>query len=79
MSVAKVCIKVPPFWKPDPKIWFIQLRSIIQKYKNEQTKYDYVISSIEPDILLNPPQDNKYQAIKNRLISLYADSETQKT
>lgn len=87
-AVARVSVKVPAFWKPDPKIWFLQLEA---QFRNvgitvDQTKYDYVISSIEPDILsqvsdilLNPPQDSKYQAIKDRLISLYADSETQKT
>lgn len=87
-TVAKVSIKVPSFWKPDPKIWFLQLEAQFRNARitGDQTKYDYVLSSIEPDILsqisdilLNPPQDCKYQAIKDRLISLYADSETQKT
>ncbi|GFS38840.1 transposon Ty3-G Gag-Pol polyprotein [Nephila pilipes] len=51
----------------------------------DQTKYD-VISSIEldilsqlSDILRSSPPDGKYREIKERLISLYADSEIQKT
>ncbi|GFT10658.1 hypothetical protein NPIL_215731 [Nephila pilipes] len=56
------------------------------KLTADQTKYDYVISSIEPDILSQVSDilhsllpDGKYQTIKERLISLYAGSETKKT
>lgn len=86
--VARVSLKVPPFWKPDPRIWFLQLEA---QFRNanitaDQTRYDYVVSSIEAeilsqvsDILVNPPKDDKYIVIKNRLISVFADTETQKT
>ncbi|GFS53690.1 retrovirus-related Pol polyprotein from transposon opus [Nephila pilipes] len=54
------------------------------KLTADQTKYDYVISSIEPDtlsqvsdILLSLTPDGKYQTIKEILISSYANSETQ--
>lgn len=85
-AIARVSVKVPSFWKPDPKIWFIQLEAQFRNagITSDQTKYDYVVSSIEADILtrvtdilLDPPQDDKYNAIKNRLISLYSETETQ--
>ncbi|GFT78075.1 hypothetical protein NPIL_494991 [Nephila pilipes] len=80
--------KVPSFSKPDPKIWFLQLEAQSRNVKLtvDQAKYDYVISSTEPDILsqvsdifLSPPPDGKYQTIKEKLTSLYADSKTEKT
>lgn len=86
--VARVSIKVPPFWKPDPRIWFIQLEAQFRNSKitQDQTKYDIVVSSIDSeiltqvtDILTNPPSSGKYDAIKKRLISTFADSETQRT
>ncbi|GFQ86159.1 hypothetical protein TNCT_535591 [Trichonephila clavata] len=51
--VARVSIKPPTFWKPDPKIWFLQLEA---QFRNAsitagQTKYDYVVSSIKAEIL----------------------------
>ncbi|GFT04217.1 hypothetical protein NPIL_64441 [Nephila pilipes] len=49
-EVARVSVKVPSFWKPDPKIWFLQLEEQFRNAKLtvDQTKYNYVISSIEP-------------------------------
>ncbi|XP_035232910.1 uncharacterized protein LOC118204722 [Stegodyphus dumicola] len=87
-TFAKISIKIPSFWKPDPKIWFLQAEA---QFRNagitaDQTKYDYVVSSIETvtlsqisDILTKPPDNGKYPAIKKRLIEIFADSETQKT
>lgn len=52
----------------------------------DQTKYDIVVGSIEAenlahvtDILTRSPSSGKYDAIKERLISVFADSETQRT
>ncbi|XP_035212356.1 uncharacterized protein LOC118186382 [Stegodyphus dumicola] len=87
-TIAKVSIKIPPFWKPDPKIWFLHIEA---QFRNagitvDQTKCDYVVNSIETgtlsqisDILTKPPDNGKYSAIKKRLIEFFADSGTQKT
>lgn len=86
--VDHVSVKVPPFWKPDPRIWFLQLEAQFRRAKiaNDDTKFDLVVSSIEAeilaqvtDILITPPASNKYDSIKDRLISIFADSETQRT
>ncbi|GFT62467.1 uncharacterized protein NPIL_320371 [Nephila pilipes] len=87
--IARVSTKPSPFWKPNPKIWFLQLEA---QFRNaaitaDQTKYDNVVSyneaefflSQNSDILNNPPKDDKYILIKDRLISIFADTETQKT
>lgn len=86
--VGHVGVKVPPFWKPDPRIWFLQLEAQFRRAKitSDETKFDMVVSSIEAeilaqvtDILITPPTSNKYGAIKDRLISVFADSESQRT
>ncbi|GFQ96827.1 uncharacterized protein TNCT_663991 [Trichonephila clavata] len=55
------------------------------KIAADQSKYDIVMSTIEAeiisqtsDIVINPPANDKYDTIKNRLISVFADSGTQK-
>lgn len=84
----RVSTKVPPFWKPDPRIWFLQLEAQFRnnQVKLDQTKFDIVVSSIDAqilaqiaDLLINPPDENKYDTLKGRLISVFADSETTKT
>lgn len=48
-------------------------------------KYDYVVNSIETevltqvtDILTDPPEEKTYEAIKERLISAFADGKKQR-
>lgn len=56
------------FWKPDPRIWFMQLDSQFSNTNivTDQTKYDYVARSIEEEILTqetyiltNPPEEKE--------------------
>lgn len=85
--VSRVAIKPPPFWKSDPKLWFIQLEAQFElsHIVLDGTKYNHVLSAIDTDILtqvtdflINPPQLGKYEGIKNRLISIYSDSSEKK-
>ena len=48
----------------------------------DQTKYGYIVSSIDAetlsqvsDILNNPTMDEKYVAIKDKLFSIFAETE----
>ncbi|GFQ79521.1 uncharacterized protein LOC108253948 [Trichonephila clavata] len=87
-SIARVSVKVPPFWKLDPRIWFMQIEA---QFRNseitaDQSKYDIVISTNEAeiisyisDIVINLPTNDKYDTIKNRQMSVFADSETKRT
>lgn len=85
--VDRVAIKPPPFWKADPKLWFVQLEAqfALSSITADLTKYNHVLSVVDTSILsqisellLNPPADNKYNAIKDRLISIYSDSQEKK-
>ena len=86
-NVSRVSLRPPPFWKPDPAIWFIQLESQFRVCRiiTDQTKYDHVVSALDgeilshiSDFLIETPEEEKYEKLKKRLISLFADSETQR-
>lgn len=79
--------KVPPFWKQNVPIWFRQVEAQfrVKGITNDEDKYDLILSSIESytctqlsDIIMDPPADNKYQTLKERLISCFGDSEDKK-
>ena len=88
ISINRVGVKVPPFWKTDPRIWFFQVESQfrVSNITCDQTKFDTIVASIDAeilsqvyDVLSNQPDREKYACLKKRLISLYADTQTQKT
>lgn len=81
--VDRVAVKPPPFWKTDPKVWFLQLEAQFElaNITADSTKFNYVVSAVDTeilaqvmDILDTPPMNNKYSAIKNKLIDIYSDS-----
>ncbi|GFS29389.1 retrovirus-related Pol polyprotein from transposon opus [Nephila pilipes] len=80
-------MKVPPLWRANPEIWISQMESqfILAGNAMEITKFHLVISALQPeeldiigDIILNPPAEKPYIALRNRLCSQYADSEEQR-
>lgn len=85
--IDRVSVKPPPFWKTDPKVWFLQLEAqfVLANITADATKFNYVVSAVDTeilaqvtDILNSPPSANKYNTIKDRLISIYADSSEQR-
>lgn len=77
---AAVAVKLPEFWKSDPTMWFAQaeaqfaLAGVVQ----DETKYYHIISKVDKsvitqvaDIVQNPPRENKYKTVKERLISRF--------
>lgn len=78
-------IRVPPFSKQNPQLWFQQLEAQFANLNivDNLTKFNTIISAIEGDILssvsdivLNPPTANHYDAIKFRLIQKFAFIQT---
>eukprot|EP00117_Sycon_ciliatum_P046483 scpid96404/ scgid33290/ len=74
-SISAVSIKLPPFWPPDPLIWFAQAEAMFntRRITQQQTKFDYVISSLSHeyalevrDLLLHPPAHNPYDVLKEK-------------
>lgn len=86
-EICRIGVKPPVFSKRDPDLYFIQMESQFRNANvtRDQTKYDYVVGSLDSvtlsnvaDIVRTPPLENKYEAIKKRLINDFTDSENRK-
>ena len=84
MAVESVALKLPLFWTSCSRAWFAQIEAqfSIRNITADDTKYYYVISPLDSGtatraqlLLVSPPTENKYQAIKEFLISAFDLSE----
>lgn len=75
--------KLPPFWREEPELWFLQVDSNfnLNGITQDSTKYEYLLSHLDQsvlfvvkDIIMNPPSENKYLIIKSRIIQHFAES-----
>lgn len=82
--VQRVSVKVPPFWRDSPDIWFAQVE--LQFYNanitTDDSKFNTVVRAIESKILnhvreavLNPTVGAKYKNLKDALLKEFADSD----
>ncbi|XP_063370343.1 uncharacterized protein LOC134658621 [Cydia amplana] len=86
-GVFRVGIRVPPFWPEEPAVWFAQLESqfTLSGITSDTTKFYHVIGKLDPqfaievkDIILSPPESNKYDKLKAELIRRLSVSQEQK-
>lgn len=86
-EIAKVRVRVPPFWPEKPSIWFAQVEAqfILSNITSDATKYFTVVGNLEPsiivqieDIIENPPTSNKYEKLKTELIKRLSVSQEKK-
>lgn len=86
VEVSKVTIKIPPFWTDRPEIWFYQIEAqfSINKIASEETKFNYMVSQLEPKYVENiwdiikSTNVSKYSAAKERLLNIFKESEDKK-
>lgn len=85
--VHRIQLKIPPFWKKDPQLWFKQLEAqfVTSNITTELTKFNHIVGVIESDILEHvsdlvqtPPANRPYNALKERLIKQFAPTDSQK-
>ena len=83
---AAVAMRLPPFWPTDPEVWFIQVEGQFSRRSitASRTKYEEIIGALPMeyatevrDLLVNPPEENPYEKLKEKLISRIADSAPQ--
>lgn len=76
-------LKFPPFWAGNPALWFAQVKAAfaLNNINGDATRYRHVITQLDArtllaiaDFISNPPADNKYPAIKARIMSSFADT-----
>lgn len=86
-EVFRVGVKPPTFFKDEPDLYFLQMEAQFRNagITRDQTKFDHVIAQFDPkylqtvsDIVRNPPETDKYSALKNRLIKEFTDSDQRK-
>lgn len=86
-QVARVAVRPPPFWKSNPSLWFAQIEAQfnISGITEDSTKFNHVVAAVESDILnsvhdliLKPPEKDKYSTLKKRLIEIHSESESSK-
>jgi len=82
--VHRVSVKLPPFWREKPGLWFAQVEAQFTTagITHEQTKYSYVVSHLEEryaneveDLIVNPPINTPYTILKSELIRRLSVSE----
>uniref|UniRef100_A0A0A9YNN7 Mitochondrial group I intron splicing factor CCM1 n=1 Tax=Lygus hesperus TaxID=30085 RepID=A0A0A9YNN7_LYGHE len=82
--IGRVSIKVPPFWRANPRLWFRQIESQFFNagITNDATKYHTLVGAISSDVLsqvsdiiLDPPTQNMYETLRCRLEERFTDSE----
>ncbi|XP_075151167.1 uncharacterized protein LOC142225277 [Haematobia irritans] len=84
LEISRVAVKVPPFWRQNPRLWFRQLESqfITSGIIADVFKFHTLVGSIESNILNyvshiveNSPEENKYRALKDALLNEFVESE----
>lgn len=83
VHVARLALKPPPFWKPNPRLWFAQVEAQFVRagISTDETKFYTVVAEIDSavlahasDIITSPPATGKYELLKERLISEFGES-----
>ena len=78
VNTQSTTIKIPPFWKDDPAVWFVQVEKQfeIKNIIDEATKYnticfnlDTTAASLVRDMITTTPPNEPYTTIKTALIS----------
>lgn len=83
IASLSVPARTPPFWKERPSLWFTQLEALLAPQKlSDESKYNFVVANLDrqaltqiSDLLLAPPETNKYQTLKTRLIEAFEETE----
>lgn len=86
MAAISVSARLPEFWKEQPRIWFLQVEAVLFPQKlSDDAKYHLIVAKLERDVILQisdilskPPAENKYKTLKNRLLNIYEESESEK-
>ncbi|XP_026331676.1 uncharacterized protein LOC113239027 [Hyposmocoma kahamanoa] len=76
-------LRVPPFWRDRPRLWFASFEAATHDLKKSQAQLSQMViaqldkQDIEQvsDLLFDPPKEDPYKALKARHISVYEESE----
>lgn len=77
-------LRIPPFWRDSPKLWYLNFEAATDDLKKSSAQLtQMVLAQLEKpdieqisDILFNTKKEDQYKAIKERLISVYEESDS---
>ncbi|PZC79258.1 hypothetical protein B5X24_HaOG216524 [Helicoverpa armigera] len=83
VAAVGVPSRIPEFWIDMPRVWFAQFETVMAPQKQgDEAKYGLVLSKLSTDavrqvtdIIISPPATRKYEALKERLLAVYEESE----
>ncbi|XP_067122151.1 uncharacterized protein [Centruroides vittatus] len=87
VEVARVSVKIPPFWRKNTRVWFTQVESqfAVSNITTEVTKYHRVLGSLDceiaelvADLISQPLTSTPYTDLKSRLIDKFEEFESRK-
>ncbi|XP_037871463.1 uncharacterized protein LOC105842617 [Bombyx mori] len=73
---CRVGVRIPPFWPQEPALWFAQAEGqfALANITSDATKFYYVTAQLDhiyaaevKDIIIAPPEINKYEKLKTEL------------
>ena len=81
--VSVVAVKLPPFWEPSPRVWFVQAEAAFRhaNVTREQTKFDHVLTALPTSLVnsiidlvdeVDEHPDDCYTRLKERLIGKFS-------
>ncbi|XP_023244427.1 uncharacterized protein LOC111642322 [Centruroides sculpturatus] len=83
-EISRAALKLPQSWHKKADLWFINIEAQFKlaDISQDTTKYYAVVSAFNSevlayvsDIVKNPPRENLYQTLKDRLIAKFSHSE----
>ncbi|GFS88306.1 uncharacterized protein NPIL_702941 [Nephila pilipes] len=86
-QISHVAVTIPQLWKHNTGLWFVRSEAQFDfaKISFVTTKFNYVLSTVESDILnsvsylvLMSPGNGKYEVLNKRLIEVHSESEASK-
>lgn len=80
---AAQAVRLPPFWRDNRQLWFAQVEAAfaIHRITGDESRFRYVVlhadQAVLPfvaDLITNPPEREKYQALKDRICSVLGET-----
>ena len=78
-----VAVKLPPFWEPNPRVWFVQCEAAFRhaNVTREVTKFDHILTALPTSVVnaiidlvdeVDGHQEDCYTLLKERLMGKYS-------
>lgn len=82
LAAISLSTRIPSFWTDMPRMWFAQFEAVVgPQHQSENVKYDLVLAKLGKeelsqiaDLIDEPPAQQRYTALKNRLLKIYQES-----